>query len=732
MSKPKILVVEDEVIIAEHLGKSLRQLGYEPLLGATSARQAIDMAAEMNPELVLMDIVLEGDVDGIEAAERIYSRHGIPIVYLTGHGDSTTLARAKLTEPFGYLLKPIRRGALRTTIEVALYKGRMERKLRSSEAKYRELAELLPQLVYELDEKFDFTFINRNGLELLKYTTQDVDRGLSFLHIVEEHDRGHALVSQKRIFSGKKMVETELTAARKDGSTFPIVTYDNPIVSEGNIVGIRGVAVDLTERRKLELVQQEAHSLLERRVAERTAELKESNEKLLDEISERKTVEKALRASEVRFRTVFEGAQDSIFIKDKDLRYTHVNPAMLETLKLSSDNMMGKSDLEIFGPGWNEDTRNLEDRVIGGQIIEAEHALTFGEMTIVFHCIRVPMHDSLGKVSGLCGIARDVTQRNEKKTPISDQVLRYPSEAIKETVRQIRRAAETDSIVLFLGESGTGKDFFANYLHDQSRRSNGPFFLINCAALPPNLAESELFGHEAGSFTGAGRRKKGLLELAEGGTLLLNEIGELSLPLQSKLLTFLDSRSFTRVGGEKLITVNARLVGATNRDLADDVSAGRFRSDLYYRLNVITIRIPPLRDRIGDLPILVGDLVNELVRQLGLIGKRSFDLACLKDMEHYDWPGNIRELRNFLERSLILSSERRGVLDSDLLNSPNKQWNVKVGFPETGSLNDVLRSVKTSLVEEALKRSGGNQKAAAKLLRISYDSFRHHRRSKET
>ena len=250
--------------------------------------------------------------------------------------------------------------------------------------------------------------------------------------------------------------------------------------------------------------------------------------------------------------------------------------------------------------------------------------------------------------------------------------------------------------------------------------------------MPSNLAESELFGYEPGSFTGAGRRKKGLLELAEGGTLLLNEIGELSLSLQSKLLTFLDSRSFTRVGGEKLITVNARLVGATNRDLADDVSAGRFRSDLYYRLNVITIRIPPLRERMEDLPVLIEDLATELAKQLGLSGYHSFDQASLKDMEHYDWPGNIRELRNFLERSLILSTERRTPLDPTLLRTSRKEWNVTVEFPDTGSLNDVLRSVKTSLVEEALKRAGGNQKAAAKLLRISYDSFRHHLRSTET
>lgn len=729
MDKPRILVVEDEVLIAEHLGKSLRQLGYEPLLGATSASQAIRLADELNPDLVLMDIVLEGDVDGIEAAQQIYDRHATPVVYLTGYGDSATLARAKLTEPFGYLLKPIRKGALRTTIEVALYKGQMEKKLRSSEAKYRHLAELLPQLVYELNEKRDFTFINRNGLELLGYTEQDVQRGLNFFDVVLEEDRADALATQELIFSGKSIVENELTLIKKDGSTLPFAAYDNPITEGGTIVGIRGVAVDMTEWRELEKARRQVHAELERRVLERTNDLKESNERLVEEINERKAVETSLRESEERFRTVFEGAQDCIFIKDHEFRYTHINPAMREIFGLSSEDMIGKTDLDIFGPGWSGDTRNLEERVLKGQVIEAEHALSVNDTTVVFHCIRVPMHNSAGEVRGICGIARDMSHRKQKKTAISDRVNRFRSEAIRQTVRQIRRAAETDSIVLFTGESGAGKDFFAYYLHDQSRRSNGPFFTINCAALTSNLAESELFGHEPGAFTGAGRRKKGLLELAEGGTLLLNEIGELPPHVQSKLLTFLDTRSFNRVGGEKLITVNARLVGATNRDLTEDVSAGRFRSDLYYRLNVITIRIPTLHERISDLPILVDDLLDELTEQLGLGTKPSFDTTLLKRMERYDWPGNIRELRNFLEKSIILQGEGRDFPELETLGEARGLWNLSIEFPETGSLNDVLRLVKTSLIEEALKRSKGNQKAAAKLLGVSYDSFRHHLRS---
>ena len=173
-------------------------------------------------------------------------------------------------------------------------------------------------------------------------------------------------------------------------------------------------------------------------------------------------------------------------------------------------------------------------------------------------------------------------------------------------------AAKKNSTILLLGESGSGKDYIAKYIHEHSDRSGWPYFSINCAAIPSELAESELFGHEKGAFTGAVAQKRGLLELAEGGTLLLNEIGELSPLLQAKLLTFLDTRAFTRVGGVKEIIVNVRLLAATNRDLWKEVQEGRFRSDLFYRINVLTIKIPPLRERTEDIPVLVEEILSQL------------------------------------------------------------------------------------------------------------------------
>jgi DNA-binding NtrC family response regulator len=297
---------------------------------------------------------------------------------------------------------------------------------------------------------------------------------------------------------------------------------------------------------------------------------------------------------------------------------------------------------------------------------------------------------------------------------------------MQSALSKARYAAATDSVILLLGESGCGKDRMARYIHAHSRRNKGPFFSINCAALSHDIAESELFGHEAGAFTGARARKRGLLELAEGGTLLLNEIGELSLGMQSKLLTFLDSNSFTRLGGEKTITVNARLIAATHRDLKSEVAAARFLPALFYRLDVISIRIPSLRDRIEDLPLLVEEIVSALMTEKHFPQGRSPDPKMLLQLTNYDWPGNIRELRNLIERWLILA-------DSDHLDFPalgndstEDNWKFKLRFPRETSLAAIRGQITRLLCMEALSRAKGNKKEAAKLLGISRYSFYRH------
>jgi transcriptional regulator with PAS, ATPase and Fis domain len=293
-------------------------------------------------------------------------------------------------------------------------------------------------------------------------------------------------------------------------------------------------------------------------------------------------------------------------------------------------------------------------------------------------------------------------------------------------------AAGTDSTVLLIGESGTGKDYMARYIHDHSKRGSGPFFSINCAAVAPELAESELFGYESGAFTGSKGPKRGLLELAEGGTILLNEIGELSLPIQAKLLSFLDTRQFTRVGGVKLFTVNARLIAATNRDLEKEVRLNRFRQDLFYRLDVFRIEVPPLRRRAEDIPHLVDRMLEDLSSKLGLDFVPQVDPLVLNALAKYQWPGNVRELRNVLERALILCDKRNIHIDDLAIKhksgprEPGQTWSVTIGFPENETINDVTMNLKRLLVMEALRRAGGSRKRAADLLGISPDSLKHY------
>jgi len=239
------------------------------------------------------------------------------------------------------------------------------------------------------------------------------------------------------------------------------------------------------------------------------------------------------------------------------------------------------------------------------------------------------------------------------------------SDALKYVLYKVEQIADSYTTVLVLGETGTGKELIARAIHGFSKRKNRALVKVNCAALPANLIESELFGHEKGAFTGSDRRQLGRFEIADGATLFLDEIGELSLELQSKLLRVLQDGEFERVGSSKTIKVDARIITATNRNLEEEVEKGRFRSDLWYRLNVFPITMPPLRERVTDIPLLVDFYVQKISRRLG----KSIDQVpknVMNTIQNYHWPGNIRELENVLERAVINSSGSKLHLVDDL------------------------------------------------------------------
>jgi two-component system, NtrC family, response regulator AtoC len=285
-----------------------------------------------------------------------------------------------------------------------------------------------------------------------------------------------------------------------------------------------------------------------------------------------------------------------------------------------------------------------------------------------------------------------------------------------------RIAGSPASTVLLTGESGTGKDLAAKVLHYSSSRAAKPFMNITCSALPETLLESELFGHERGAFTGADRQKRGLIESADGGTVFLDEIGEMVPLLQAKLLRFLEEKSFKRVGGSQDIKVDVRVVAATNRSLQDEVKKGNFREDLYYRLNVMSVALPPLRERKGDIAPLINHYIDtfntEFRKKI-----RGVSPTAMTALESYPWRGNVRELRNALERAMLLADGNElNETHFPMLASTEGELSTAMGLPIEG-IN--LEALERSLVVQALERSGWNQTKAATLLGLNRDQIRY-------
>ena len=312
---------------------------------------------------------------------------------------------------------------------------------------------------------------------------------------------------------------------------------------------------------------------------------------------------------------------------------------------------------------------------------------------------------------------RDTLRREVKGEHGFDSIIGH-TPVMRHVFEQIRQVAKWNTTVLIRGESGTGKELIANAIHYNSSRSNGNFVKLNCAALPENLLESELFGHEKGAFTGAISQKKGRFEQADGGTLFLDEIGEISGAFQAKLLRVLQEGEFERIGGLRTMKVDVRIIAATNRDLEEEVDKGDFREDLYYRLNVMPINMPALRERIEDIPDLAHFLVDKVARQQG----RSLSIkdSAIRQLVRYDWPGNVRELENCIERAAIMSKD--GNIDREtisLINPDEKLFSTDTSQPmQNIDFNDPNIDERERVIA-ALEQAGWVQAKAARLLNMT-------------
>ena len=525
--------------------------------------------------------------------------------------------------------------------------GELNEKLRA-EAEERERSahalQLFRSLVdhstdaIELTEPETLRFLDANetACSRLGYTREEL-LGLSVYDIdpeitTERHQ--HHL----QLLRGNRAVTLESVHRRKDGSVFPVELSVKRVCLDREY--IVAVARDITKRKKA----------LE-----------------------------ALSKSEAHFRMLVEQASDGIFVSDAKGNYSDVNSAGAAMLGYSREEILRLSIADVVVPGEVSRIGPEIGRLEEGRITRAEWQFR-----------RKDGSEFPGEVTGrqlpdgrLQAILRDMTEhkRNEATLRTTLEQLRaakeklaeeklYLEEAIddelgfgeiigqsrvlKEVMAQVATVAASDATVLILGETGTGKELIARAVHRLSRRRNSSFIKMNCAAIPSGLLESELFGHEKGAFTGAVDRKVGRLELADEGTLFLDEIGEIPLSMQPKLLRVLQDQEFERLGANRTVQVNFRLIAATNRDLSEEVERREFRSDLYYRIKVFPILVPPLRERKEDIPLLV----EHFVRKCGKRMNRSITSIPTKTMDalmEWDWAGNIRELENFVERSVILS-----------------------------------------------------------------------------
>jgi two-component system, NtrC family, response regulator AtoC len=576
----RILIVEDERVTAEDLTDILTDMGYRVTAAVSSGADAIAQAEANPPDLALMDIHIQGEMDGTAAALVLRQRFNIPVIYLTAHADGETVARAKDAGPLGYITKPFQEAALQASVEIALDRHREELKSRAKE-------------------------------ELLTSTLQAISEG--------------------------------------------VISMDR----QGNITLFNPAAEAWT----------------------------------------------GVPSQEALGRPVGDVCQVCTGANKPEKPWEHV---------LASG--------------------SLEDLPAGAVLVsrQGEHQRVSGNIA--------PLRDHKGAVAGAVLVFDRASEQGNQTRPAAsgdaladngidfgDFTMIAVSPAMKQVLAFSRRVAQSEvSTILLEGESGTGKDILAQFLHYYGRRHEGPFVALNCAAIPETLLESELFGYEKGAFTDARAAKAGILEIASGGTIFLDEIAEMPLTIQAKMLRVLEEQRFRRLGGVRDIQVDVRVVAATNRKLTEAIEDGRFRLDLYYRLNVIQISLPALRERREDiLP-----LAEHFIQMYNGKFKRNIQglsHAAAAALMSHSWPGNVRELRNVIERAMVLEESDRIQMSSlyiatssGVLSRPTAQ-----GEEPEAPFQASLAEAEKNMVMKALQKAAGNQTRAAVLLGITRDTLRY-------
>jgi len=549
---------------------------------------------------------------------------------------------------------------------------RVEKELRQSEAKYRSLIELSPAAIYRLDGEGNFLSANPVGLELLKCTAPEI-AGMSIADTYAPDDLNGKQPTEK-MKSG--LLRFERTFACKDGTTVPVEVSLSPMLADGRQAVIR-------------------------------------------DISDRRRAEDALKEQARQLKQVIDVAPLHMFIWEADASASYGNRASREYFgaippkppRVFLELVTHPEDVERLLTG-------IQEAMANGQAAEIEARMRRHDGQYHWFLYQIyPLTDEEGRVVRWCGTRIDIEERKQTQERAQrenlalreeiDKVSMFEeivgtSQPLQAVLNRVAKVARTDSTVFITGETGTGKELVARAIHKRSQRSGQAFVSVNCAAIPRDLVASELFGHEKGAFTGALQRRMGRFELAEGGTIFLDEIGELPAETQVALLRVLQEREFQRVGGNLSIRADVRVIAATHRDLPAAIAAGTFRSDLFYRINVFPVHVPPLRERREDIRLLVEYFIDRYTSKAGKRIER-IDKKSLELLQSYPWPGNIRELQNVIERSVIVCDTETFSVDESWLSHE----------PRTRALSDELVAQEKEIIEAALAQTKGRVSGAS-------------------
>lgn len=560
----KILIVEDEFIVANNLRLILTKAGYEVCGIAASVAEAKNLVDKNKPAWVLLDIFLQDGSQGTELADYLTGK-GIAFIYISANTNQSILERAKATQPYGFLVKPYRERDLLLMLDIA-------REKHLNNIQFRQQQELLLQ----------------KQLELINYMTLDIEEKWSKIPSVFQSLVSFDLVRISIISEGKNNEDT----------TFIRTGFNEyQSLKRSDLAGQLGYTIQDSP------FNMAADVKLDNKIY-----CNNEYERLLTTDAYEKKLSAKHRLQCKLFFTV-------------ELRHSDYASFSFYSRKPDSYSMIQMNFLSKAKP----------------QLSQLLNALQHTEK----------------KISS--GSGYRVSRETDKKIVTTFEGIIGKSPAMLDVLDKVSLVAPTQSSVLILGDSGTGKEKIAQCIHNLSPRKLKPIITVNCAALPKDLIESELFGHEKGAFTGAIDKRIGKFELANGGSIFLDEVGELPLDAQVKLLRVLQEREIEHVGGSRSIKIDVRVITATNRKLEKEVAEGRFRLDLYYRLNVFPIELPTLKDRKADIPLLTDYFIEKHCRQMGKEGI-SISQSALQQLESHHWPGNVRELEHLLERSLLLAS----------------------------------------------------------------------------